>query len=249
MKRNVFKLFINKFLEYPLWIKQAVYYEISQDMKRNNCENYIIGHAGEIFALYKPILTYQGQNILQSKEPVLDSNIYNFLKFVHSGYSILEIALNMFLSMEEISKLFVFCINQEFLEKPKSNEILSLSGFIAGKFLTGEYFLNNGTITREQLELAINEYQKDIKKGKKKFFGEILTECGFVPKETIKLLFAIKSDAAKRFVMNPENLPNSKQELSEIDKLKNELKSLKDENLALKKTMGKIVNAVKNYDI
>ncbi len=85
MKRNIFKLFLNKFLAYPLWVKQVVYYRLYQNMKENNCERFIINNSNRIFSMNIPTLTFQGKNELWDKTSGLDTNIYNFLKIIHDG--------------------------------------------------------------------------------------------------------------------------------------------------------------------
>ncbi len=249
MKRNIFKLFLNKFLAYPLWIKQVVFFRLYQNMKENYCERYIINNADKIFSMNIPTLTFQGKNELWDKASGLDSNIYNFLKYVHDGYSILEISLNMFMSVEEIAKLYIFCLEQNYIEAPDSEEVYAMAGFIAGKFPTGDYFLKNGSITIDQLDIAIAEQKKNADRGQHELIGKVLVKMGFLTEETVKTLFRLKADSRKRFVINPDMLPDSNGEVKNIKKLEDEIKALKDENKALKKTMAKIIDVVKNYDI
>lgn len=249
MKRNLFKLFLNKFLAYPLWVKQVVYYRLWQNMQENNCDRYIIKYPERILSMHIPTLTFQGKQELWDKSGGLDSNIYNFLKFSHNGYTVLEISLNMFMSIEEVSKLYLFCVDQKLIEKPEAVEITAITEFIAGKIRTGEYYLQIGSIEQDQLDLAIAEQRKLQDRGEHILFGKVLAKLGFLTEDTIKTLFRLKSDAKKRFVINPDLLPDSSGTVKDIEKLENEVKLLKQENAALKQTMTKIINAVKNYDI
>jgi len=249
MKRNIFKLFTNKFLSYPLWVKQVVFYRLWQNMTENNCEKFIINYPDKLFSMHIPTLTFQGKQELCSKNSGLDNNIYNFLKFSHNGYSILESALNMFMSIEEISKLYIFCLEQNYITAPEKDDIYIMAGFISGKFPIGEYFLRIGDITSEDLKLALKE-QADIPENKEhKLLGEILVKHGKISEKDLLTLFKLKSDAKKRFVINPEFLPEEESNKNIINKLQKEITILKEENKALKKTMSKIVDTVKNYDI
>ena len=244
MKRNIFKVFLNKFFEYPLWIKEAIYFEMWKDMEKSLCDDLVLNHAGKIFALNVPTLTYAGTNELVNKSFAYDNNIYNFLKFASSGYSLVEISLNMFLSMEEISKLYLFCLDQKFIESPKEREIISIAGYISG-----EYFLNNGTITQEQLNEAITEQQNRNSIGHNKLIGQILVDMGFVTDRALSVALSLKSDARNRFVANPEIIPYSKPEISENELLKRQIFDLKNENKFLKQTMAQIVETVNSNDI
>ena len=249
MKSNIFKLFLNKFLAYPLWVKQVVYYRLWQNMKENNCEKYIIDNADKIFSLHIPTLTFKGKQELWDKKGGLDNNIYNFLKYAHNGYTIIETALNMFMSVEEIAKLFIFAIEQNLIEKPEDSETYAMAGFISGKLFTGEYFVENKTITEEQLNLALMEQTKNDCISNHMLIGKVLTDKGFVEEGTVRTLFKLKSDSRKRFVINPDMLPDSNRDIKPVNELENEIKALRAENSALKKTMAEIIKAVKHHDI
>ena len=248
MKRNIFKVFLNKFFEYPLWIKMAIYHEMSKDIKANLCDNLISNNPKKIFALNVPVLTYSGRVELLNKSFKFDNNIYNFLKFVSNGYNLLEISLNMFLSMEEVSKLYLFCLEQKFIEEPEEKEITALAGYIAGKFLTGEYFLNNGSISKEQLNAAMTEQQNCNSIGNNKKIGQILVENKAITGEALTIALSVKSEARNRFVVDPEIIPYSKSATSDMDILKKQVSDLKNENDLLKKTMVKIIETENSHD-
>ena len=101
------------------------------------------------------------------------------------------------------------------------------------------------------IDLLLDKPLKSIDnpKGKHILIGNILIKKGFVPEETVRTLFKLKADAKKRFVINPEFLPENNGNTKPVSDYEKELKALKEENQALKKTMAKIVNAVKTYDI
>ncbi len=248
MNRNIFKMFLNKFLSYPLWVKQAVYYRLWQNMSENNCDKYIINNPDGLFALHVPTLTFLGKQELWDKKSGLDNNIYNFLKYIHSGYTILEIALNMFLSVEEVAKLYILCIEQNYIEIATYPEIRAMSEFIAGKIKTGEYFLKNGSIEIDQLDYALAEQRKYDDRGEHFLIGKILIRLGYITEETVKTLFRLKLDSKKRFVLNPDSIPEGKEDINLLDKLQEENNHLKKENQALKNTLSSVVNSVKNYD-
>ncbi len=249
MKRNIFKLFLNKFLAYPLWVKQVVFYRLWQNMNEQNCDRFVINHPDKNFAMHIPTLTFRGKQELWDKKGGLDANIYNFLKFSHDGYNILEITLNMFMSMEEISKLYLFCCEQKLIEIPEQIELHAMAEFISERIMIGEYLLKIGSIEQDQLDMALAEQHKAIEKGESILLGKLFVKLGYITEATIKTIFKLKTDAKKRFVINPETLPDNNDDKKNIDKYKEEIQNLKEENKALKRTMTKIVNAVKTYDI
>ena len=144
MKKDIFSTFLNKVEDFPLWIKQIICLKLSEDIKAHVCEKFLKENSDQMFSLYSPILTYKGRKELESRNLGLDLNIYNFLSYCEKGANIFEISLNTYLSMEEVAKYFIFCMEQEYVKRPKEIEIEAMAGFIAGKFRTGEYFAKKG---------------------------------------------------------------------------------------------------------
>ena len=140
MKKNILEKFFDKVLNVPLWIKQVIYKKLANEMKSYNCDEFLIKNQDNIFSTCVPLLTFKGKEELENKKCGLDNNIYNFLQCCADGSSIGEICVNSFLTMEETAKYFVFCVEQNFIKKPESEEICKMAEFISGKILTDEYF-------------------------------------------------------------------------------------------------------------
>lgn len=237
VKKNLFKLFTNKLLDYPLWVKQAVFQKLAEDLDACNCKD----AKQENFALYEPVITFEGENELKNKRSILDRNICNFLKLCHENYSLLEISLNTFLSLEETCKIFMFCVEQNYVRKPEQKAVYAFAGFIAGKFRTGEYFLECGIITKSQLAQAV-----EIRENSSKAIGEILTEMNFITKDNLKFIFETKADASKRFVLDANIYPESELQISEKEKLQSEINSINKENEMLRQRMRSLIQMVSN---
>ena len=181
VKKNLFELFIGKLIALPLWVKQAVYYRLYLNMRENYCERFIIKNADNLFAFYNPTVTFKGKTELWDRKSGLDTNIYNFLRLCIEGYSILEISINTFLSVEEVAKNFMFCLEQNYIEKPESDEVYAMGGFIAGKFRTGTCRINRigRTVTggrRKSVSVAVS--------GRGKLHGKI--KCAFAVQGQIR---------------------------------------------------------------
>ena len=248
MKRNIFKVFFDKILAYPLWVKQVILYGLYRELEENCNSEELFTTPQKLFSLETPTITFAGQTELRERKCGFDNNIYNFLKYSHDGYNIAQTTLNMFMSIEETSKLYVFCVEQNFIEKPVEKEILPMAEFLAGKIYTGEFFHKSGMISEEQLQKALEEQKNFSAEDKKILLGQVLVELGFVKVSSVKKLFGIKDDAKKRFVLNSETFPELVDKKLADDGVKAELERLKQENKALKKTMQTIINTVKQND-
>ncbi|MFI3299897.1 MAG: hypothetical protein R3Y28_00605 [Candidatus Gastranaerophilales bacterium] len=243
LKPNLFDLFLDKIFNVPLWTKQVVFSRLYKDIERLNCNPLSLLENENTLSTYKPILTYAGLEELNNKHCGLDINCYNFLNACYKDMTILETSMNSFLSIEEVVKLFEFCIDQGFLKKPDSKELMAMIGFISGKFRVGEYFRQIDKITVEQLEGAIIEYQKNPDRPFK--FCQILIKLGYIDEYDYKALIILKEEAKKRFILDYNAMPELKVSLDEKAKYEHEIDMLKNENLKLRAKMLKLVEIIK----
>ena len=244
LKKNIFNTFLSKIDDFPLWIKQIIFLKLSDDIKSQVCEKFLKENSENIFSLYKPTLTFKGSEELKKRSCGLDLNIYNFLDYCENNSSILEISLNTFLSMEEVAKYFIFCMEQGYIEKPENIEIEATAGFIAGKFRTGEYFRQKGAITDEQLKKAINISSQSQKK-----FAEILVELGFITRDDVAAMLTFKKEAKKRFVLDYNTVPQGKSEFCDKEEMyKQKISNLESENAKLKKQITQLLEIIRKDD-
>lgn len=225
MKRNFLTLFLNKISEFPTWAKEIMYNYLSSQVGESNDMS--------VFALYKPILTYKGRCELDFKKSGFDTNIYNILQFCDKDFSISEISLNTYLSMEEVARYFIFCVEEGYFELPDNSQILNIAGLLTGKYRTGEFFVKSGNLSETQLKDVIS--QQENEKSEKKL-GQYLIDFGFVSKAQLETVLKTKEESTKRFVMDYHEvpavmqmslMPNSEDYRQKIEELQNENKQLK----------------------
>lgn len=246
LKKNIFDLFLEKVLNIPFWIKQVIYLKLLKEMQENYCDDFLLNHQDDIFSTFIPTLTFKGKTELAEHQCGLDNNIYNFLQGCANEYGMLEISINTFLSMEEIAKYYEFCIEQNFIKVPESLEIHAMAGFIAGKFRTGEYFKQKGVITVDQLQQAILAQKTSIEQGNPLKFGEILISLEFITEKDLKAVLRLKEEAKKRFILDYNTVPKSESTYcNDNQKFEDEINSLKEENLKLKRKMLQLLELVK----
>lgn len=235
VKDNAVGIFLEKIKEFPIWVKQGLLAGLSVNTNDNTVSS---------VSLYAPILTFSGHEEIKNRTCGFDLNIYNFLCYCEKNYNLLEISLNTYLSMEETTKYFVFCMEQGFVEHPENKSIEIMAGFICGKFRTGEYFLNRGIITKEQLDKAV-----EISLNSDKKFAQILIDMDLITGEDIAEMMQFKEDAKKRFILDYTQIPQGTNEFSSKEELyKQEISDLKSENNTLKKKLKMLSELVKTND-
>ncbi len=246
LKKNIFDLFLDKVLTVPFWVRQVIYLKLAQEMKEKACENFLRNHPDDILSTFVPTLTFKGKTELMERKCGLDNNIYNFLQGCANEYSMLEISVNTFLSMEEVAKYYELCLEQNFIKVPDSKEIHAMAGYIAGKFRVGEYFKQKGELTVDQLQQAILAHRSANEQGQSARFGEILVSLGFVKEEDLTALLLLKEEAKKRFILDYNTVPKPETTYAnDNQKYEEEIAALKDENLKLKRKMIQLLELVK----
>lgn len=234
MKRNFLEKFLEKVADFPVWIKEILYFNLSKDVDPNNNLSYI-------FATYKPALTYKGKCELDYKKSNFDINIYNILEYCDKNASISEIALNTYLSMEEIARYFLFGVDEGYIQLPDNSQILNIAGLLAGKFKMGEYFVQDGSISQEQLGSAIEKKEKEDKK-----FGQILVDMGLIQQSHLDKILLIKDEAKKRFILDHNEIPKIKEEYAKkTDEYEKRIENLTQENEQLRKQLRQLLIMVK----
>ena len=240
VKREILTPFLNRISSFPSWIKGIIYDRLSEEIDSSENLSYV-------FATYKPVLTFKGKCEHDFQKSGFDTNIYNILDAADNNQSISDISLNTYLSMEEIASYFLFCTDEGYFEIPDDSRILNIAGFIAGKYRTGEYFMNNGSLTENQLNSAVDNYKNNNKDNKK--FGQILIDCGLITKKQLDMLLSFKEEAKKRFILDYNDVPKVKQEYSKnSDQYAKQISDLKEENKLLKTKLEQLLSMVKKND-
>ena len=224
MNRDFLEKFLDKISEFPVWAKKILYNKLSADVTKDDND------LGYVFATYKPVLTDSGKCELNQKKLQFDSNIYNILDYCDKGTSISEIAVNTYMSMEEIAAYFLFCVDEGYIQLPDDSQIFNIAGFLAGKYRTGEFFLKDGMISETQLDDAILHYEHRAIKNNK--FGQSLIEMGLISKNQLNAIISFKNEAKKRFILDHNELPKVRNSIDyelQIQILKKENEQLKNQ--------------------
>ena len=247
LTKNILRIFLDKLLVFPLWVKQIIYLRLYQNLTAYLSEDFIELKEDAIFHLYIPVLTFLGRTELSEKKGGYDSNIYNFLANAAEGLTILEVSMNNFWTMEEVAKYFIFCLEQNYIKVPEVVHIEAMAGFMSGKFRTGEYFKRIGKINVDQLEQVIIKQSESIKSGSRLKIAEIMISLGFITEKDTSSLLVIKEESKKRFILDSgivphEAAPSNGQDLKACQE---QIAKLTEQNTLLKDRLSKILAFVK----
>lgn len=248
LTKNIFTVFLDKLLNFPLWVKQIIFLHLYQNLANHLSEDFIKVTEEDTFHLYVPILTFAGRNEMVDRKQDCDVNVYNFLVNVHDGLSMLEISMNNFWTMEEVAKNYIFCLDREYVKPPTSKFVLAMAGFMAGRYKTGEYFKRIGRINVDQLEHVLVKQKELAQKGQNLKMAEIMISLGYITEKDTSSLLIIKEESQKRFILDIGILPKEASmplREGDVKAYQDEIASLKEQNRVLKDQLGKILTFVK----
>ncbi len=246
MSKSLFIDFMERMLCFPLWIKQTIFLNLSNDLMNYLSDEFLDVQDDELFHIYKPTLSKLGLLELKTKESKYDKSIYSFLNSCAKGMSLVEIAIESNFTLEEVSKAFMFCKTSGFFSKETPNLISATAGFIACKYRTGEYFIRAGKLTIEQLEEVLQKQQEINESGKHVFIAELMVQMGFVKEKDVKSIIFMKEEAGKRFSLDPDDIPTIAMEKEKYD-IRVENTRLKEENEILRQKINAILTYIKEH--
>lgn len=246
MNKSLFFNFMDKLLAFPLWIKQIIFLNLSNDLTTYLSNEFLDMQENELFHTYKPALSDAGQNELLTKESGYDEIIYSFMNCCSKGLSLIEIAIENNFSMEEVTKAFTFCKTTGLFSSEVPNHISAIAGFIAGKYRTGEYLVRAGKMTIEQLDKVLDKQQEMNASGKHVFIAELMVQMGFVKDSDVKSVIFMKEEAGKRFSLDPTDIPTIALEKESFD-IRVENTRLKEENEILRQKIDALLTFIKDH--
>lgn len=202
MKRNIFLLFIQELTSLPLWVKQVILVYLRKDLESYLSDDLITMDEDKIFHIFRPTISKLGMEELDKKNEEYSDDVYGFLYDCANNLSILEMSIQNKYSMEDISKLFMFSYNHQYIKQDIPVQVLAIAMFISGECMTGEYFQKIGKLSAEQTEIILKQQEEQKKHGTHTKFAELMVENAFVEMKDIKSLITLKEEAQRKAVLD-----------------------------------------------
>lgn len=240
MKADSFNIFTSKILAFPLWVKQILYFYLRSDLKTIFTNQSVNIPKSDLFQTFIPTITFVGKKEISERLHNHEETMYTFLKAVSEKKSIIDITLDCFLTLEEVSKLYITSVKNEYILESDSKVITATAEFFSGQIKTGEYLMKIGRLTVDQLDIAIRKQKKMLEEGKKCYMAEILSGLGFIEKDEIVSILIMKEESKRRFIFNME-LNSTETSSSDIIELKKQVERLNYENNYLKTKLKAIL--------
>ncbi|MDD3238075.1 MAG: hypothetical protein PHV37_08280 [Candidatus Gastranaerophilales bacterium] len=248
-KKNLFVSFLDKFIDLPLWIKEALFLCLKQDLEKYSVAQKSVDKS-DLYQFYSPVLTYVGKKEISSHNDSHEPNVYKFLEGAAMGLNCLEITLNNYWTLEETALLNILCVEKEYVSPPSSKVANAMLLYFSGKIRFGEYFKRIGKINVDQLDSALRKQKELEENGQKMGMASVMIKLGLVTEEDTKNVLYVKDESKKRFIFNTDLL--GKGNASRVDSVSGItagsnlalLEKLTKENTLLKHKIKGIINVI-----
>ena len=244
-------LFFNNILELPVWVKQVLYKKTRKNLSDTLQKYFNFLNPDGLLQDQIPRITKKGQRILNGDLSSLNDMEMIFLTNVRENYSLFDIALTNYWSLEVCTKILLKLIKEECVFKLDTEVNMSLLEFIAGKIKTGDILRRLGLVDVSQINDAL-QYQKEKKAiGVNEKIADILVNMNYITKDDVEILIKLKEDSKRNFVMSSGltvvKTDDDTIKKSMLENLQREHKRLSHENAILKERLKKLIEITKYY--
>ena len=240
-------LFIRDMQALPMWVKQVIAVELSEDLNTKLADFKDLVNGG-LFQYLIPKITVKGKQELESKNMNLSEGYYTFLQECNNQDTIFEITVKNNWALSDTAKIFTRLYELEFTlpSNTEENTCIAIAEFIASKIKTGEFLKKIGKITVIQLEQALR-YQKQLnEEGRHIKMASILIKMGFITDKGLDSLLLLKEEAKRRLQSSASltsvHYDSKEEENEQILKLQKEIARLENENIVMKKHLKKLLH-------
>lgn len=245
LRADSFKIFVTKILALPMWVKQIIHFQLREDLKRTFKNQPIDVNPIYLFQAYRPHITHNGKIELQDRNNGHAETMYTFLNEVSVNKSIIDITLDCFLTLEEVSKVYIEAYKNEYITPPMSGIVHAQAEFYAGTIKTGELLMKIGRISVDQLDTALRRQKQMKDQGKNVYIAELITQMGFIERDAIISMLIMKEESKKRLIFNVSL--NAKDDADKnVIAMQKQLEKLSYENNYLKTKLRAILKMSKS---
>lgn len=229
-----FNSLVSRLIELPLWVKQAVYCVIKDDLSKCSDLELIDRIDKKIIQLYEPVLTSNGIKVVENKEIIADvdklnRDQVNFLECSSVYLNLIEITHKLNWSFKYCCDVFLEMSERGYVDFIRNNQAMHLLHYITGRIRLGEFLVRTNRITTDQLDKALFTKRCSEDMGSDISFKEVLVNFNYIKDSDIHNITSIK-ESSKNYIDTIDPTIN----------LRNEIQILQDHITALEKEKQKM---------
>jgi hypothetical protein len=185
----------------PLWIKQVIQAQLRTELEITLSKATLDAFGPEhTLQFWQPELSHSGQHELERPSGQYDQNTLRLLYLCRFRKDVVFISILNNWSLEDCAKILSHAIERELIMPPRSAVIGSTIQFILGQIRLGEYLVNIGRLSGDQLEQALHT-QRAIEEamGERTGIANVLINLGYIRKEDSEAILFLKEESRRNF--------------------------------------------------
>ncbi|MEW5821157.1 MAG: hypothetical protein AB1782_13270 [Cyanobacteriota bacterium] len=262
-----YKSLIGRINSLPLWVKQALYYEIRLNILNQSDIDYLDNISTEPLQLYCPVITEKGALLIRTRKrneisENVDINHKSFLNATKQKLNMLEISHSNNWSLKQTCEILFLMISSGYVEPIRNQNVYMFALYITDKINLDEFLIRSDRLSPRQINKAmqIKQCSSHMKMDNDSIIN-ILTSMGYLDEKAINSIEKIKESAnemasvidqvecqSEELVYFQEELNNlieqKKKLIEKINFYQTELQEKIDENLELTKKLDAYANGV-----
>ena len=204
---SLFKGIVEDLTNKPLWIKQAIYLELRDNIKQMSSIDLLEElDKNDLLQLYVPTLTTLGKSVCNNDELAVKFNLTleqkSLLKSVNGIQNIVDLCMTNNITLQKIAAIILKSFDDGFINQVKSIKIKYLLQYISGEIDPGKYLLKTEKISDAQLKEAQQKWEKlkdTFDDPEEQCLEEFLANLGYVDKSEVNRLLVIKQASTTQF--------------------------------------------------
>lgn len=245
-----FNTLVSRLIALPLWVKQAIYCIIKDDLAKCSDIELIDKIDKKIIQLYEPLLTSNGLKVVENKEILaevekLNKDHISFLECSSRYLNLLEIAHRLNWSFKYSCEVYLELTERGYVDYIRNNQVLHLLHYITGRIRLGEFLVRTNRINTEQLDKALFTKRCSEDMGSDVTFKEILVNFNYIKEAEIYNVSAIK-ESAKQYV---DIIDQTDTLQEEIHTLQEHIRMLEKEKRLMEKQMSLFTQKVNEKNL
>lgn len=228
-----FKSLVNNITNKPYWVKQALFLELRDDIKRMTSIELIEAiDKNDLLQLYSPKVSALGKKILQDASFASTMNIsplvVSLMRQADGNKNVIDLCHDNRWSLKLFAQLIIEADSKGLIEEIRSRQILYIFKFLADQICMGDLLVKLNKITMEQLSHAsftLNQSQSAFDTIENTTIEEVLVRLNYIDKEKLNSLLVLKQ--ASEVVFEGSNDPETSLQLEGLQESINILASEK----------------------
>lgn len=205
--KDIIKGLVNK----PLWIKQAIYFELREDIKSmTNLELLESIDKNDLLQLYVPQLSILGKTTL--REGTGDPIVLDFVRMIDGRKNVIDVCFENGWTLKNFAEMIIHAEEMGYIEKIRSSQVLNVFKYVAEQMDICTLLVKLEEITPEQYSFAqfsLSEMNRTFDIKQDASIEDVLVRMNYITKDQLNSLLILKEASVIEYNQSTSSIQDS----------------------------------------